>query len=187
MIPVSEQNEVLMDFTRRLERLGVAYMLTGSMAMVYYALPRLTVDIDVVIELDLDRTDEIIKSFEPEYYIPHGSMRSAISRGTMFNMLHEKTLVKIDCILRKKDEFQTCAFNRRKTVDFASFDLSIISHEDLILAKLIWAQKTDSEMQLRDVANLLRSAVDMNYLKFWSEKLTVDEPLTKIIEELKGE
>ncbi len=187
MIPMSEQNEVLMDFTSRLESLGVAYMLTGSMAMVHYALPRLTVDIDVVLELDSGRTDEIIKNFEPEYYIPHGSMRSAVSRSRMFNMLHEKTLVKIDCVLRKKDEFQTNAFNRRRKVDFAGFDLWIISHEDLILAKLLWAKKTDSEMQLRDVENLLRSAVDMDYLKLWSNKLAVDETLTKILNRLDDE
>jgi hypothetical protein len=159
-------------------------MLTGSMAMAYYAQPRMTADIDIVVELDLSKANEIIKFFEPEYYIPHGSMRSAISRNTMFNLLHEKTLVKVDCVLRKNDEFQINAFNRRKKVDFADFDLWIISHEDLILSKLNWAKKTNSEMQLRDVANLLRNKVDMNYLNTWSEMLEVDNKLNEILEKL---
>jgi hypothetical protein len=184
MSEVFEQNEVLLDFTKRLEKLDISYMLTGSMAMAYYAQPRMTADIDIVVELDLSKADEIIKNFSPDYYIPHGSMRSAILRKTMFNLLHEKTLVKVDCVLRKNDEFQINAFNRRKKVDFADFDLWIISHEDLILSKLNWAKKTNSEMQLRDVANLLRSAVDLNYLKNWSKKLEVDEKLNEILEEL---
>lgn len=90
MIPVLEQMEVLQDFTKRLEQLNIAYMLTGSMAMVHYAMPRMTADIGTVVEFDSDKTDEIIRYFEPEYYIPHNSMRSAVSRNTMFNMLHEK-------------------------------------------------------------------------------------------------
>jgi len=187
MIPVLEQMEVLQDFTKRLEQLNIAYMLTGSMAMVHYAMPRMTADIDIVIELNSSRADEIIGHFEPEYYIPHSSMRSAISRKTMFNMLHEKTLVKVDCVLRKTDDFQTTAFNRRRKVDFAGFDLWIISHEDLILSKLIWAKKTDSEMQLRDVTNLLRSVVDTEYLEKWSGKLEVDEALAEILKKLDDE
>lgn len=58
--------------------------------MAFYAVPRMTADIDIVVELKRSQTDLIIKNFEPVYYIPHGSMRSAVSRNTMFNMLHEK-------------------------------------------------------------------------------------------------
>lgn len=181
---LSEQNEVLFDFTKRLEKLGISYMLTGSLAMAFYAIPRMTADIDLVVELNSSQTDLVIKNFEPDYYIPHGSMRSAISRNTMFNMLHEKTLVKVDCVLRKKEEFQTNAFNRRRKIDFAGFDLWIISQEDLILSKLIWARKTNSEMQLRDVTNLLRSEVEFDYIERWSCKLEVNETLTKILKEL---
>jgi len=49
------QNEldVLRDVSRRLESAGIAYMLTGSMAMNYYAQPRMTRDIDLVLEVGL--------------------------------------------------------------------------------------------------------------------------------------
>lgn len=42
MIKPEEQNDVLRDCGERLERLGINYMLTGSMALVYYATPRST-------------------------------------------------------------------------------------------------------------------------------------------------
>lgn len=40
-----DQKSVLRDFTERLEKLGINYMLTGSMAMVNYAIMRMTADI----------------------------------------------------------------------------------------------------------------------------------------------
>lgn len=44
-----EQNNVLKDCSERLEKLGIDYMLTGSMALVHYAIPRTTTDIAVII------------------------------------------------------------------------------------------------------------------------------------------
>ena len=43
--------EVIQDVTLSLDILGIPYMLTGSIAMNYYATPRMTRDIDMVIEL----------------------------------------------------------------------------------------------------------------------------------------
>lgn len=187
MSVILEQREVLRDFVERLAALKIPYMLTGSMAMAYYAQPRMTADIDIVVELNAGHADRLIKAFEPEYYIPHGSMRSAISRNSMFNILHEKTLVKVDCVLRKPDAFHKNAFARRAEVDFGGFEIWIARHEDLILSKLNWAKKTGSEMQLRDAANLLRGAVDMDYLKTWATELAVDETLNELLRKLSDE
>ena len=69
------------DCTERFERLGIAYMLTDSMAMVNYAMMRMTADIDIVIEAAAaDDAGKIIAEFEPDYYVPHGRVRDAISR-----------------------------------------------------------------------------------------------------------
>ena len=43
--------DVLRDVTGRLEAARIEYMLTGSMAMNYYAEPRMTRDIDLVVAL----------------------------------------------------------------------------------------------------------------------------------------
>lgn len=40
--------DILKDISQRLEALLVPFMLTGSMAMNYYAVPRMTRDIDLV-------------------------------------------------------------------------------------------------------------------------------------------
>lgn len=180
-----DQKSVLQDFTARLERIGVAYMLTGSMAMVNYAMMRMTADIDVVLEAEISDADKIIEEFEGDYYVPQNRVRDSISRKFMFNILHQEKLVKIDCVIRKDNDFQKQAFARRKKIKFAdNFDLWIISREDLILSKLNWAKDSKSEMQLRDVANILRNGYDVEYVESWANRLGVKTLLEDALRKL---
>jgi hypothetical protein len=57
---LTEELEVLRIVAERLEPAGIPYMLTGSMAANYYAVPRMTRDIDLVVELSL-----VDRSFSP--------------------------------------------------------------------------------------------------------------------------
>ena len=177
-----DQKRVLKDCTERFEKLGIAYMLTGSMAMINYAMMRMTNDIDIVLEVSSADADRIINEFEPDYYVPHGRVRDAISRKFMFNVLHQETLVKVDCVMRKDNEFQKAAFSHRRKIDFSGFDIWIIGKEDLILSKLNWAKTTRSEMQMRDVASILRNGYDENYVEEWALKSGVEDLLRECLE-----
>jgi hypothetical protein len=46
---VQNEIDIVRDVSARLERVGIEYMLTGSMVMNYYAQPRMTRDIDMVV------------------------------------------------------------------------------------------------------------------------------------------
>ena len=58
-------------------------------------------------------------------------------------------------------------------------NLYIVSAEDLVLSKLEWLKDSRSEVQQRDVRNLLDSVpgIDETYLGEWAEKLGLDELL----------
>ena len=58
--------DIVRDVSDRLERAGFAYMLTGSMAMNYYAQPRMTRDIDIVVALGTTDVDPIVRLFTPD-------------------------------------------------------------------------------------------------------------------------
>lgn len=179
-----DPNEVLKDFSARLESAGIAYMLTGSMAMMHYAKPRFTADIDVVIELNSEQALEIPKLFEPDYYVPYGHVGQAVLRKSMFNLIHQESLFKVDCIVKKDTEFQKAAFENRKRVDYAGFEIHIITKEDLIISKLLWAKDSHSEFQLKDVGNLLKSNYDRDYVKDWTIKLGIQSLLEECLESL---
>ena len=53
----------LRDVCARLDGEGIAYMLTGSLAMSFYARPRMTRDIDLVIALETAEAQRLIAGF----------------------------------------------------------------------------------------------------------------------------
>lgn len=181
-----EQNDVLGDLTKRLDKIGIEYMLVGSMALVHYAMPRATVDIDVVIKILPENIDKFIAEFEGDYYIPTNRAKQAARQKGMFNLLNNQTIIKIDCVVLKETEFDVNAFARRRKVDYAGdFDVWIISREDLILSKLNWAKRTKSERQLLDVASVIRNRYDVDYVEKWARKLGVEDLLRECFELLK--
>lgn len=176
-VPFEDQKSVLKDVTERFEKLEIPYMLSGSMAMISYAMMRMTNDIDIVIEAKSEDAEKIIKEFEADYYVPQNRVKDAIYSQNMFNLLHQTKIVKIDCVLRKDSEFQKLAFSNRRKIKFTEFDVWTISRDDLILSKLNWAKKSRSEMQMRDVASIIRNGYDKEYVELWAEKLGVTDLL----------
>ena len=164
---------ILHDFAERIEKLDIAYMLTGSMAMMSYSVYRFTADVDVILELQSQDAERIIKAFEPDYYVPHNAVSRAISTERMFNVIHQETAFKIDCVIRKSSKFQQTAFARRERTDYYGRKIWIITQDDLIISKLWWAKESRSEKQLNDVKNLLRNRFDAEYIKKWTNELGV--------------
>src|ERR1700755_919037 len=105
--------DVLRDVTERLESGGIEFMLTGSMAMNFYAQPRMTRDIDLVVTLASDQTNLLITLFEFEYYVDRHAVTTAIAQHSMFNLIHNETLIKFDCIVLKNQEYRREEFARR--------------------------------------------------------------------------
>jgi len=175
--------DVLKDVVVRLEKAGYNYMLTGSMAMNYYAEPRMTRDIDLVIALSTFDTQDLLALFDNDYYISDTAVKEAIQDQTMFNLVHLESVVKIDMIVRKENEYRLLEFSRRHQIEFSGFKFWIVSKEDLILSKLCWAKDSNSELQIRDIKNLLNVQPDIVYLRQWAEVLDVQ----KLFEDLMNE
>jgi hypothetical protein len=179
---MNSELEVLTDVVGRLERAGIEYMLTGSLAMSFHARPRMTRDIDIVVALAGMDAGRVVELFSPDYYVDEDAVRDAIATRSLFNLFHHAKLVKVDLIVRKDDEFQRHGFARRERRRLGAIDAWVIGKEDLILAKLVWALPTESAFQLRDVQSLLATGVDADYLRAWSGKLGVDALLRKCID-----
>lgn len=156
-------------------------MLTGSMAMNYYAQPRMTRDIDLVVEIATDQTDAFVALFEKEYYVDRRVVAKATAQRSMFNLIHNDTILKLDCIVLKNDKYRQEEFARRKRITLGNFQTWIVSREDLILSKLYWARHSKSELQLRDVKNLLAPDCDVSYLQSRAEQLGVKSLLLEVM------
>ena len=170
-----EQVAVLQHITHHLEQAGIPYMLSGSTAMNYYAQPRMTRDIDLVVEIQVADTARLVVQLGEDYYFDEEAAQAAIQHESLFNLLHHASLVKIDCIVRKSHPYRRMEFSRRRRVDFGGFPVWIVSPEDLLLSKLDWLKDSRSEMQFKDVRNLIDSVpqLDWAYLCHWAERLGI--------------
>lgn len=180
---MNSELEVLLDVVARLEGAGIPYMLTGSVAMSLYAEPRMTRDIDLVVELAGSEAAHVAGLFAPDYYVEEEAVRAAIASRGLVNLFHLEHLVKVDLIVRKDDEFRRHEFARRSRRSVGSRSAWVVAKEDLILAKLAWAAEGESALQLRDVRNLLASGVDRDYLRHWSRRIGLEALLERCMDE----
>ncbi|MBN2375763.1 MAG: hypothetical protein JXD22_05155 [Sedimentisphaerales bacterium] len=178
---MDEQLEFVKLIAARLEAAKIPYMMTGSMAMAIYSVPRMTRDIDLVIEIGPDKTEEIVKLFSSDCYVDSESVRQAVRNRSMFNIIHNEWIVKADFIIRKKENYRQTEFLRKKQIEIEMQNVWVATPEDLIISKLIWSRDSESETQLRDVRQLIGfiKELDWDYLQNWSKILGVDEQLVK--------
>ena len=138
------------------------------MAMNFYAKPRMTRDIDLVMEIYFN-LDHFIPLFDDFSFRARNDLQALLQK-TLFNLIpmdsHQNRLC------HSKRYAHAEEFSRRQTVNIEGNPLHIVSPEDLILSKLEWAKDTRSETQLADIRNLLTMAPGQS-LFGWASTLGV--------------
>lgn len=170
---------------------GIPYMLTGSIAVAYYAEPRATRDIDVVIAVSPGEIERLLRRLDAEgLYVSHEAAREALRRQSQFNAIDPESGWKVDWIVRKDRPFSRREFERRRSVELMGLELPIATPEDLIVAKLEWAQKGASELQLRDALAILLQRgreLDRGYIERWVGELDLGPEWGVVLKEAKRE
>jgi hypothetical protein len=173
-----EQDELLRFAVGVLERLRVPYLVTGSIATVFYGEPRFTNDVDIVVDLPLDRVGELCRSFPAgDFYVDEEAARAAVRRRGQFNVVHPASGLKLDLVVPARDDFDRSRFARAVRVRPApDYEASFAAMEDVILKKLVFYREGGSDKHLRDVAGVLRISgdqLDVPYLEAWASRLGV--------------
>lgn len=131
--------DTLYEVVKKLDSINVPYMLSGSLAMGFYAVTRSTYDISLVVHLKESDIDNLEALFKDDYFYKPG-VTEEVRKNGMFNIIKSKGGFKIDFILVKNDEYSLQAFqNRVPLIDYGE-PIFVISLEDLIIAKLKWIQ-----------------------------------------------
>jgi len=179
------EREFLVDVLARLNRIGIDYMLTGSMASNYWGIPRTTHDLDFVLVMKPDQVDRLVAAFQPGFFIQRDSVRSAFQPPFQFNILDEQSALKADFWLLKENEFEATAFRRRVQITLFDMPAWTATAEDVILHKLYWNSLNPSDRQLGDAAGVYAvqgNSLDLDYLRHWAAVLQVQKELDALIE-----
>lgn len=90
------EQELLLDCLKRLNRSGLTYYLTGSMASNYWGIPRTTQVLDFVIQLPPSATSTFVAAFSPEFFIDEEAVRAAFRPPHQFNAIDTRSALKVD-------------------------------------------------------------------------------------------
>jgi hypothetical protein len=178
------EQELLADCLRRLNRSGVTYYLTGSMASNYWGIPRTTHDLDFVVQLPASAITAIVQAFSGDFYIEESAVRAAFQPPHQFNAIDTRSALKVDFWLPKPEPFDREMLRRRVRVTLFGEPSWIATAEDVILHKLIWNRITPSGRQLGDAAGVVAvqaGALDNNYLMQWAQELKLVDELGKLL------
>jgi hypothetical protein len=178
------ERELLVDCLRRLNRTGVAYYLTGSMASNYWGVPRTTHDLDFVVQLPMSAVPRVMEEFSGDFYVDESAVRAALRPPHQFNAIDTRSALKVDFWLPKPEPFDKEMFRRRLRVTLFNESAWISTAEDVILHKLIWNRISPSDRQLGDAAGVVAvqaGALDKDYLRRWAQELWVTNNLERLL------
>ena len=146
-------------FVFPLNRLGVRYLVSGSVAAMLYGEPRVTHDVDLIVFLRVDDIPRLAGAFlAPEFYVPTADVivaEMARERRGHFNIIHVESGLKADFYLANRDELHAWAFRNVKQYSIGESTVKLAPPEYVIVRKLEYFREGGSEKHLRDIRAML--------------------------------
>ncbi|MCY7408172.1 MAG: hypothetical protein LH631_12580 [Alkalinema sp. CAN_BIN05] len=187
---IQDPSEIARILHSILEPGGIAYYITGGVAALAYGDPRTTRDLDLVIAIDSSTIQTLVATLEATgFYCPPLAVEAVqAGRETMLSVTHSELLLNADLMMNGTTEFDQIKLSRRQLVSISLDENEmfwLISPEDLILAKLQWGQRSQSEKQWRDVLGVMKvqgENLDRSYLLQWATAIGLETRLNEALQ-----
>jgi hypothetical protein len=169
------------------DRLGITYLVGGSLASSLHGIPRATQDVDVVAAIQPNDVRDLVAALHETFYLDEDTIRQAVRERSSFNIVHLETLFKVDVFVAKEDNVSEQQMQRRQTFTIDTEtrrELVVASPEDVVAQKLYWYRLGDevSERQWSDAVGVLKvrsGRLDMDYLRRTARLLGVGDLLAR--------
>jgi hypothetical protein len=152
----------------------VVYVIVGGLAVLFYGIPRTTMDIDLLIKMDMDETKRFAQFLtENDFFADEEDIKTAFGEKSHATVEDKTSMIRLD-IKGIYGENDMITLKRRKKVSLADFVFYVASPEDTIANKLLFG----SEQDMKDVEGIYARQfdnLDMAYLEERCERLEVYE------------
>lgn len=187
----NEPVEVTLKVTNVFEKLGVAYVIGGSLASTLYGMVRTTQDSDIVAEMRMEHLQPFVSTLRDEFYVDDEMIAESIQHNSSFNIIHRETMFKVDVFIPRPRPFLESQLARAQKQTFVfetEVSAKFASPEDTILSKLEWYRMGGevSDHQWRDILGVMKTLadeLDLAYLRRWAGDLKVSDLLERALKE----
>lgn len=183
--------QLYFDVLQTLERIGASYVIIGAFAGTFYGVTRVTLDVDIVVDLNETHIQAIAATYPPpRFYADSDQMRDSIRLGILFNIIDTSEARKVDLIpLTMKPGYDFALRNRLRreiaTKDRLRFEAWFARPEDVIVGKLMaWneGRSFKHEADIRDILTAIKlgddpelsALFDSAYITHWASQLGND-------------
>ena len=185
MLPVEVFRSTLTRLVEVLRRSGIRFHLTGGITAVAYGEPRMTQDLDLVLDAaaTAGKRDELLAALiGAGFYLEESTARAAIDGKRMFKILDTEEALKLDLYLEGAIPGE---LDRSVTAEvLPGLTLPIAARSDAALSKLIWAGK-GSHKSRSDVRRILERATSEETTTV--RRMAAERSLLGLLEEILGE
>ncbi|HJT56876.1 MAG TPA: hypothetical protein VJ761_10295 [Ktedonobacteraceae bacterium] len=187
--------EALTPLVEAFDQLGIVYYIGGSVSSSLHGMARQSQDVDVIADIQFNQVHSLVQALQGNYYVDEQAWQDAIRHGTLYNVIHLNTMLKVDLIPLKRRAFTREEAHRAQPhlLEPGTRLVRIASAEDAILTKLEWFEMggRSSSRQWNDILGIMRrqeAALDLTYLYHWADTLRVRDLLDRALVEagLKG-
>jgi hypothetical protein len=185
MFPIEAFRTTLEKIINILQALQIRFHLTGGVTSIAYCEPRMTQDMDLVIDNDAVKRqlDSFIRSLQDsDFLFDEDALRCAVSKKQMFQLLDSVEALKLDIYPR---ELVPGELDRSNTIElFDALSVPIASLTDAAVSKLIWISK-GSHKNRRDLRQLIRitTKIQRQAIDQLATSLGLDKLLSEVLAE----
>jgi len=188
---IVEPIEVTLAVAAVLERLGIEYVVGGSLATSLHGIPRSTLDVDIVADLRMGHLQGFVAALQTDFFVDSDMVKDAIRRRATFNILHLGTMFKVDVFVIGADELLTTELARKQRMRVQAephAEVFVATAEDMVLQKLLWyrAGGEISDRQWSDIVGVIKTQgprLDLGYLRLWAGRKDITPLLMRALAE----
>ena len=189
MTAEDELRAALGSLASALDALAVPWAIGGSYASSVHGEPRATNDLDLVASLRAPHVQPFVAALGADFYADTSSIREAIAARDSFNVIDERSFLKVDVFVPASGAMGEGQLLRRRRYPMteAGPNVYVLGPEDTVLQKLRWFDIGGrvSDRQWRDLVGVIRlgGELDVSYMRALAAGAALSDLLERALTE----